>query len=31
LKEKMFSCGLEASLSVIGGKWKILIILELEC
>jgi DNA-binding HxlR family transcriptional regulator len=25
----MFSCGLEASLSVIGGKWKILIIWQL--
>jgi DNA-binding HxlR family transcriptional regulator len=29
LKKKMFSCGLEASLSVIGGKWKILIIWQL--
>jgi DNA-binding HxlR family transcriptional regulator len=30
LKKKMFSCGLEASLSVIGGKWKILIIWQLK-
>jgi DNA-binding HxlR family transcriptional regulator len=29
LKKKLFSCGLEASLSVIGGKWKILIIWQL--
>ena len=29
MKKKMFSCGLEASLSVIGGKWKILIIWQL--
>jgi DNA-binding HxlR family transcriptional regulator len=26
LKKRLFSCGLEASLSVIGGKWKFLII-----
>ena len=29
MKKKLFSCGLEASLSVIGGKWKILIIWQL--
>jgi len=29
LKKKLFSCGLEAALSVIGGKWKILIIWQL--
>ena len=29
LKKRMFSCGLEASLSVIGGKWKFLIIWQL--
>ena len=29
LKKIMFSCGLEAALSVIGGKWKILIIWQL--
>jgi len=29
LKKKLFSCGLEASLSVIGGKWKFLIIWQL--
>jgi DNA-binding HxlR family transcriptional regulator len=29
LKRKMFSCGLDASLSVIGGKWKFLIIWQL--
>ena len=29
MKKRMFSCGLEASLSVIGGKWKILIIWQL--
>ena len=29
MKKKLFSCGLEAALSVIGGKWKILIIWQL--
>src|SRR6516165_6561807 len=29
LKKRMFSCGLEASLSVVGGKWKFLIIWQL--
>ena len=29
MKKIMFSCGLEAALSVIGGKWKILIIWQL--
>ena len=29
MKRKMFSCGLDASLSVIGGKWKFLIIWQL--
>jgi len=28
-KKKIFSCGLDAALSVIGGKWKILIIWQL--
>jgi DNA-binding HxlR family transcriptional regulator len=29
LKKRLFSCGLEASLSVIGGRWKFLIIWQL--
>ena len=29
MKKRIFSCGLEAALSVIGGKWKFLIIWQL--